>query len=119
MAKKRKSAEQQGFEALGRFSEKGGKPFRPFMDRLFSKRVTSAHISRDWASDADWARMQQDPLRARGFLYGILLAIIALIVWASFAEIDEVTRGQGRIIPAQQLQRVQSLDGGVVEEVLV
>lgn len=119
MAKKRKSAEQQGFEALGRFSEKGGKPFRPFMDRLFSKRVTSAHINRDWASDADWARMQQDPLRARGFLYGIVLAIIALLVWASFAEIDEVTRGQGRVIPAQQLQRVQSFDGGVVEEILV
>lgn len=119
MAKQRKSAEQQGFEALGRFSEKGGKPFRPFMDRLFSKRVTSAHLNRDWASDADWARMQQDPLRARAFLYGILLALIALLVWASLAEIDEVTRGQGRVIPAQQLQRVQSFDGGVVEEILV
>ncbi|MCI0510104.1 adhesin transport system membrane fusion protein [Chromohalobacter marismortui] len=119
MAKKRKSAEQQGFEALGRFSEKGGKPFRPFMDRLFSKRVTSAHLNRDWASDADWARMQQDPLRARALLYGIFLAVVALLVWASFAEINEVTHGQGRVIPAQKLQRVQSLDGGMVEKILV
>lgn len=116
---KGKSAEQQGFEAIGRFSEVGGKPFRPFIDRLFSKRVTAAHLNRDWASDADWARMQQDPIRARVFLYTVLLAAIALIVWSYFASIDEVTRGTGRVIPSSQLQKVQSFDGGVVQEILV
>ncbi|TDB05660.1 HlyD family type I secretion periplasmic adaptor subunit [Halomonas marinisediminis] len=112
-------AEQRGFEAIGRFSEVGGKPFRPFMDRLFAKRVTAAHLSRDWASDADWARLQQDPIRARWFLYMVLLAVIALLVWACFAPIDEVTRGAGRVIPSSQLQRVQTYDGGVVQEILV
>ena len=112
-------AEQRGFEAIGRFSEVGGKPFRPFMDRLFAKRVTAAHLSRDWASDADWARLQQDPIRARWFLYMVLLAVIALLIWACFAPIDEVTRGAGRVIPSSQLQRVQTYDGGVVQEILV
>ncbi|MCE8014916.1 HlyD family type I secretion periplasmic adaptor subunit [Halomonas sp. MCCC 1A17488] len=116
---KGKSAEQQGFEAIGRFTDVGGKPFRPFMDRLFSKRVTSAHLNRDWASDADWARMQQDPIRARLFLYTILLAFGALIAWAYFASIDEVTRGTGRVIPSSQLQKVQSFDGGVVQQIMV
>ena len=113
------TAEQRGFEAVGRFSEVGGRPFRPFMDRLFAKRVTAAHLNRDWASDADWARLQQDPLRARWFLYTVLLAIVALLVWAYFAPIDEVTRGAGRVIPSSQLQRVQTYDGGVVQEILV
>lgn len=113
------TAEQQGFEAIGRFSEVGGKPFRPFIDRLFSRRVTSAHLNRDWASDADWARMQQDPIRARAFLYTFALAVAALITWAYFASIDEVTRGTGRVIPSSQLQKVQSFDGGVVQEILV
>lgn len=113
------SAEQRGFEAIGRFSEVGGKPFRPFMDRLFAKRVTAAHLNRDWASDADWARLQQDPIRARWFLYVVLLAIVALLVWAYFAPIDEVTRGAGRVIPTSQLQRVQTYDGGVVQDILV
>ncbi|MFW6345716.1 MAG: HlyD family type I secretion periplasmic adaptor subunit, partial [Halomonas sp.] len=117
--KQGKSAEQRGFEAIGRFSETGGKPFRPFMDRLFSRRVTSAHLNRDWASDADWARMQQDPLRARAFLYTVLLAVAALLVWSYFAAIDEVTRGAGRVIPSSQLQRVQTFDGGVVQEIPV
>ena len=114
-----RSAEERGFEAIGRFSETGGKPFRPFMDRLFAKRVTSAHLNRDWASDADWARMQQDPIRARAFLYGVLLTVVALLVWSYFAAIDEVTRGTGRVIPSSQLQRVQTFDGGVVQEILV
>ena len=71
--KKQSPAEQKSFEAIGRFSEKGQKPFRPFMDRLFAKRVTSAHLNRDWASDTDWARLQQEPLRARLFLYTLSL----------------------------------------------
>ncbi|APE29536.1 secretion protein HylD [Halomonas aestuarii] len=119
MADSRKTAEQQGFEAIGRFSEAGGRPFRPFIDRLFARRVSAAHLNRDWASDADWARLQQDPIRARAFLYVVVLAVAALLTWAWFASIDEVTRGTGRVIPSSQLQRVQSYDGGVVQEILV
>jgi adhesin transport system membrane fusion protein len=48
-----------------------------------------------------------------------LLVVVILLVWAAFAEIDEVTRGEGRVIPSRQLQVVQSLDGGVVSEILV
>lgn len=113
------SAEQRGFEALGHVSESGAKPLRPLIDRLFSRGVTATHLERDWASDADWARLQQAPLRARAFLYITVLALIALLVWASVAPIDEVTRGAGRVVPSSQLQRVQSFDGGVVQAILV
>ncbi|MFG6179522.1 HlyD family type I secretion periplasmic adaptor subunit [Halomonas sp. THAF12] len=119
MSQSSRSAEQQGFEAIGRFSRVGRRPFRPFMDRLFSRRVTSAHLDRDWASDADWARLQQEPLRARWLLYTVVLAVVALILWSVFAPLDEVTRGTGRVIPSSQLQKVQSFDGGVVQEILV
>ncbi len=114
-----RSSEQRGFEAIGRFSETGAKPFRPFIDRLFARRVASAHLDRDWASDADWARLQQEPLRARLMLYTVVLAVAVLIVWSAFAPLDEVTRGTGRVIPSSQLQKVQSFDGGVVEQILV
>ncbi len=42
-----------------------------------------------------------------------------LVLWAGLAKIDEVTRGDGRVISSRQLQVVQSLDGGVVSEILV
>lgn len=115
----KKSAEQRGFDSVGKVSHTGGKVFRPFIDRVFARRVSAAHLNRDWASDTDWARMQQDPLRARLMLYTVLVAIAVLIVWACLAQVDEVTRGVGSVIPSSQLQRVQSFDGGVVDEILV
>jgi adhesin transport system membrane fusion protein len=114
-----KSAEQRGFEAVGQVSRVGGKPMRPLIDRIFARRVSASHLDRDWASDADWARLQQEPLRARVLLYLVVLVVIVLITWACLAPIDEVTRGTGRVIPSSQLQKIQSFDGGVVREILV
>lgn len=113
------SAEQRGFEAIGRVSQRAGKPMRPLIDRLFARGVSSLHLNRDWASDADWARLQQEPMRARWLLYTVFLSLLLLGTWAYFAELDKVARGVGRVIPSSQLQKVQSFDGGVVQEILV
>jgi adhesin transport system membrane fusion protein len=43
----------------------------------------------------------------------------AFIAWAGWAQIDEVTRGQGRVIPSGKNQVVQSLEGGIVKEIVV
>ncbi|MEQ1440587.1 HlyD family type I secretion periplasmic adaptor subunit [Fontimonas sp. SYSU GA230001] len=72
-----------------------------------------------WGADADWARLQQEPLRARALLRWSGLVLLVLIVWASVAKVDEVAKGEGRVIPSSQLQVVQSVDGGVVEQILV
>jgi adhesin transport system membrane fusion protein len=58
-------------------------------------------------------------LRAKSLLRLAGLALLLLLVWAAFAPIDEVTRGQARVVPTSQVQIVQSVDGGVVEEILV
>ena len=47
------------------------------------------------------------------------VVVVLLLGWAALAHVDEVTRGDGRVIPSRQLQVVQSLDGGVVTEILV
>ncbi|WP_420464451.1 HlyD family type I secretion periplasmic adaptor subunit [Panacagrimonas sp.] len=44
---------------------------------------------------------------------------MVLVIWAALAKIDEVTKGEGRVIPSTQLQIVQSVDGGVVGQILV
>jgi len=73
----------------------------------------------DWAGDADWARLQQEPLRARRLLRLAAGALVLLVVWAAFAQLDEVTRGEARVVPTTQVQIIQSVDGGVVKELLV
>ncbi len=73
------------------------------------------------ATDADAHRVisQQQARGSRLLIWLSLLAITALIVWAWWATIDEVVRGEGKVVPSRQVQVIQSLDGGVVEEILV
>ncbi|HAD30960.1 MAG TPA: HlyD family type I secretion periplasmic adaptor subunit [Methylophaga sp.] len=54
----------------------------------------------------------------------ILLLLIAAFIgialwWASVAEIDEVTRGQGKVVPSSKVQIIQNLEGGILADVLV
>ena len=73
----------------------------------------------DWVLEAEWSRIMQTPVKARGLLYLVTLVLFLLVVWSYFAEIDEVAKGDGKVIPSQQLQVLQSYDGGIVQEILV
>ncbi len=72
-----------------------------------------------WADEADWAIQEQEPLRARMILRMVAVLFIVLVAWASVATLDEVTRGDAKVVPTSQIQVVQSVDGGVVESLLV
>jgi len=52
-------------------------------------------------------------------LWATLIIIISAIIWAYNAILDEVTKGQGRVIPSSQIQIIQNLEGGIVDEILV
>ncbi|MBN8452350.1 HlyD family type I secretion periplasmic adaptor subunit [Accumulibacter sp.] len=69
-------------------------------------------------ADSDYAILQQEPLRARVLLKSIAVAFAVFVMWAAVTQVDEVTRGEGKVIPSRQLQVLQSLDGGVVDEIL-
>lgn len=73
----------------------------------------------DWVLEAEWSRIMQTPVKARGLLYVVIIVLFLLVVWSYFAEIDEVAKGDGKVIPSQQLQVLQSYDGGIVQEILV
>lgn len=102
--------------AAGRLSERA----RPWLDRAFARWIPpKPDDALDWAVDADWARLQQEPLRARALLRWVAAILGILVLWAAIARVDEVTKGEGKVIPSSQVQIVQSVDGGVVEEILV
>jgi adhesin transport system membrane fusion protein len=73
----------------------------------------------DFATDADLAMLRQEPLRARMLLRAIGIVVALFLMWAAVAQLDEVTRGEGKVIPSKQLQILQSIDGGLVSEILV
>ena len=52
-------------------------------------------------------------------LYITVLFWVCIITWANFASLEEVTRGQGRVIASSKIQIIQNLEGGIIEEILV
>ena len=56
---------------------------------------------------------------SRWLLWLTVGSLVASLTWAALFHLDEVTRGQGKVIPASREQVVQSLDAGVVTEILV
>lgn len=81
--------------------------------------VKQRGLQGDLVADARWAVYQQQARGSRLLLWLSLIIVLVLIVWAALGHIDEVVRGQGKVVPSSQVQEVQSLDGGVVEEILV
>ncbi|HET8727004.1 MAG TPA: biotin/lipoyl-binding protein, partial [Alphaproteobacteria bacterium] len=73
----------------------------------------------DFATEVQAAANQGPRLSLHLFLFTIVAFLAIGIFWASRAMVDEVTRGEGRVIPSSQLQVVQSLEGGIVEDILV
>jgi membrane fusion protein, adhesin transport system len=73
----------------------------------------------EFASEYDSALRQGVP-RAAAFSVLVVAGFVGLMIaWAHWAMLDEVTRGQGRVIPSSKTQLVQSLEGGIVKELLV
>jgi adhesin transport system membrane fusion protein len=72
-----------------------------------------------FSDDTDKAIRDQEPVRARMLGFLLALVFVVAIVWAALSKIDEITRGEAKVIPSKQLQVMQSLDGGVISEILV
>ncbi|CCG09580.1 HlyD family type I secretion periplasmic adaptor subunit [Pararhodospirillum photometricum] len=67
------------------------------------------------------ADMEEEPIhRHRRTVILVLVGVIgALLIWAAREPIAETAMTQGQVVPRQQVQRVQHLEGGIVAEILV
>ncbi|HAT8637723.1 TPA: HlyD family type I secretion periplasmic adaptor subunit [Legionella pneumophila] len=52
-------------------------------------------------------------------LWTSLLFFIVAIIWANYAILDEVTTGQGKVIPSSEVQVIQNLEGGIIQNIFV
>ena len=67
----------------------------------------------------DNAHLDEPLPRAMWALYLLMATVFTAIVWASVAQVDEVTRSDGRIVPDGREQVIASLDSGILRELLV
>ena len=70
-------------------------------------------------SQKSTALLLSSPKGARKLILIIFLFFIFAIYWAANAQVDEITKGDGKVISSKQLQKLQSLEGGIVSEVLI
>ncbi|NOH78439.1 HlyD family type I secretion periplasmic adaptor subunit [Vibrio sp. RE86] len=73
----------------------------------------------EYVDDKTAALLLNTPTSARIMLWIMVLFFVLAGLWASWAEIDKVTVGQGKVVPSSQVQVVQNLEGGLVKEILV
>jgi adhesin transport system membrane fusion protein len=56
---------------------------------------------------------------SKSLVWATGLTLLLALGWASWFELDEITRGQGKVIPTSREQVIQSLDSGVLSELMV
>lgn len=65
------------------------------------------------------AVVQTSSKKLHWVLISFAITITIFIVWAYFAKIDEIARGNGKVVPSGSNQLVQNLEGGIISEILV
>lgn len=71
----------------------------------------------DYANDVRAAIELRTPKTYRILIRVCLVLLVVGLVWASFAILDEVTRGEAKVVPSRQIQILQTLEGGIVESI--
>ncbi|HBI83061.1 HlyD family efflux transporter periplasmic adaptor subunit [Orrella sp. NBD-18] len=64
--------------------------------------------------------VEDDERRAgRHLIWAVGLTLLIALIWASNFHLDEITKGQGKVIPSSREQVIQSLDAGILAEMYV
>ena len=73
----------------------------------------------DFMSELEAATRMRPARSSMLLLFTIMGLVVAFIVWSMLARVEEITRGSGQVVPSQEIQIVQSLEGGILQEILV
>ena len=73
----------------------------------------------DFMSELEAARHMRPAAAAKFLLWAIVALIVSFIIWAKVTEVEELVRGSGQVQPSKNMQIVQSLEGGILEDLLV
>mgnify|MGYP001828876387 FL=1 len=73
----------------------------------------------DLVTDIRTTILVESPRGGRSLIWLTLILFVCAIYWASISEVEEVTRGLGKVIPSSQIQIIQNLEGGILAETYV
>ena len=73
----------------------------------------------DLTTDIRTSILAQTPKGGRAILWVVMALLVLFMVWAYYSEIEQVTRGDGKVVPSTQIQVVQNLEGGILSEIMI
>jgi adhesin transport system membrane fusion protein len=73
----------------------------------------------DLTTDIRTSIMAQSPRGGRAIIWVVLALVVLFTVWAYYSEIEQVTRGDGKVVPSTQIQVVQNFEGGILSEIMI
>lgn len=73
----------------------------------------------DFMSELEAATHMRPATSATLMLFSIIILVLLALIWAGVTQVEQLTRGQGQVVPSSNVQFVQSLEGGIVEELMV
>ena len=73
----------------------------------------------EYVNSVSQALLEDTPNSTKVILYTITLLIFFFFLWAYFTNVDQLVRGEAKVIPYGQNQKVQNFEGGIVSEILV
>ena len=93
-------------------------PFADSIRRYFNS-LQKRKQDLEFMPEVEGAMLEDSPKLARITVWATCSLLIIAVIWAYFAELEEVTRGEGKAIPAGKVQVIQNLEGGIVSEIFI
>ena len=84
-----------------------------------SKRKLLEPTSRTHGLQPERFQSSRDYRFQRSVLWVSVGGLLVFLLWASISNLEEISRSQGSVIALSRTQVIQSIDGGVIEEILV
>jgi len=73
----------------------------------------------DLTTDIRTSILAQSPKGGRAIIWVVLALLVLFTVWSYYSEIEQVTRGDGKVVPSTQIQVVQNFEGGILSEIMI
>ncbi|WP_085299803.1 HlyD family type I secretion periplasmic adaptor subunit [Cognaticolwellia mytili] len=73
----------------------------------------------EMADDVYGAMLTEVPSLHRLTIWAMAALLVSFLIWSYFSSLQQVTSGMGKVIPSTQVQIIQSLDGGVLQQLFV
>lgn len=74
---------------------------------------------KEFMTELEAAARMKPSLSSNLMLIAVVAMVVTMGIWASVSEVEEITRGQGQVVPSTEIQIVQSLEGGILDELVV